>query len=49
MHPRVVSAVSAASSKGVKLTVTVANGNKVVCDDIVETGLVFMVQGDKLR
>ena len=49
VHPRVVSAMSVATSKGVKLTVTVANGNQVVCDDVVETGLVFTAQGDTSR
>ena len=49
MHPRVVSAASVATSKGVKLTVMVANGNQVVCDDVVETGLVFTAQGDTSR
>ena len=48
MHPHVVSWMSAAMSKGAKLTVTIENGSKVVCDDIVKTGLVFTVQGDKM-
>ena len=47
VHPCVVSLISVATSKGAKLSITVANGSKVVCDDVVKSGLVFMVQGYK--
>ena len=47
MHPHVVSLTSVAMSKGAKLIVKVANGSQVVCNNAVETGLVFTAQGDK--
>ena len=32
-------------SKGAKLTLTIANGSTLLSDDMLETGLVFTVQG----
>ena len=49
VHPRVVEKTSAATSKGQKLTVTVANGSTSLSDDVLEVGLVFTVQGDSSR
>ena len=49
VHPRVVKKTSAATSKGQKLTVTIANGSTVMSDDVLEVGLVFIAQGDSLR
>ena len=33
-------------SKGARLTVTVANGNQVVCDDVIGVGLTFSSGGE---
>ena len=49
VHPRVVEQTSAATSKGQKLTVTVANGSTSISDDVLEVGLVFTAQGDSSR
>ena len=49
VHPRVVEKTSAATSKGQKLTVTVANGSTSLSDDVLEVGLVFTAQGDSSR
>ena len=46
VHPHVVEKTSAATSKGQKLTVTVANGSTSLSDDVLEVGLVFTAQGD---
>ena len=45
VHPSVVSSTSATTSKGVLLTVTVANGKQIVCNDVTEVDLVFSAQG----
>ena len=47
VHPRVVEKTSAATSKGQKLTVTIANGSTSISDDVLEVGLVFTAQGDR--
>ena len=47
VHPYMVSLTSAVKSKNAKLTLMVANSSKAVFDNVVETGLVFMVQGEK--
>ena len=49
LRPCVVSLVFAATSKGANFTIIVVNGNKTVCDNDVKTGLVFMVQGNKMQ
>ena len=49
VHPCVVEKMSAAMSKGQKLTVTVANGSTSLSDDVLEVGLVFTAQGDSSR
>ena len=49
VHPRVVEKTSAATSKGQKLTVTIANGSTLLSDDVLEVGLVFTAQGDSSR
>ena len=48
VYPHVVSSTSAAMSKVAKLTITVAIGSKVVGDNVVENGLVFTIQGNKI-
>ena len=49
VHPCVVSTTSVATSKSTKLTIILVNGNKVVCDNLVKTGLVFVVQDNKMH
>ena len=46
LHPHVVEQTSAATSKGQKLTVTIANGSTSISDDVLKVGLVFTAQGD---
>ena len=46
VHPHVVQKMSAATSKGAKLTITIANGSTSISDDVFEVGLFFTVQGD---
>ena len=46
VHPCVVQQMSAATSKGAKLTVAIANGSTSVSDDVLEVGLVLTAQGD---
>ena len=36
-------------SKGQKLTVTIENGTTSISDDVLEFGLVFIVQGNNSR
>ena len=45
MHPRVVELLDVEPSQGAALTVTVANGNQMLCCDVVELDLTFMVEG----
>ena len=49
VHPHVVEKMSAATSKGQKLTVTIANGSTLLSDDVLEVGLVFTAQSDSSR
>ena len=44
VHPCVECSTSVAISKGAEFTIMVANGNQVVCDVVIETGLVFMAR-----
>ena len=39
VHPRMTLALQATTLKGAMPTITVANGTKVVCDDIIGVGL----------
>ena len=48
VHPCVVEKMSVATSKGQKLTVTIANCSTSISDDVLEVGLVFTAQGDSL-
>ena len=32
--------------KGARLTVTVTNGSKVMCDDVIGFGLIFLLRGE---
>ena len=48
VHTHVVEQMSSATSKGAKLTVTIANGSTLISDDMLEVGLVFTAQGDSL-
>ena len=41
VHTHVVEKMSLATSKGAKLTVTIANGSTLISDDMLEVGLVF--------
>ena len=49
VHPHVVEQTSVATSKGQKLTVTIANGSTSISDDMLEVGLVLTAQGDSYR
>ena len=45
VHPRVVQTTEAQPSEGAVLTVTVANGTKVLCKDVRECSLTFTAEG----
>ena len=45
LHPRVVKPMGVKPLQGAVLTVTMANGNQVLCCDIVELDLTFLVEG----
>ena len=45
VHPRIVQTTEAQPSEGAVLTVTVANGTKVLCNDVHTLDLTFMVEG----
>ena len=45
VHPRVVQTTEAQPSEGAVLTVTVANGSKVLCQDVPEFELTFTAEG----
>ena len=45
VHPRVVKLMDVEPSQGAALTVTMANGNQVLCHDVVELDLTFSVNG----
>ena len=45
VHPRIVQATEAQPSEGAVLTVTVANGSKVLCNDVHLLELTFTAEG----
>ena len=45
VHPRIVHTTEAQPSEGAVLTVTVANGTKVLCNDVRTLKLTFTVVG----
>ena len=45
VHPRVVKSMGVEPLQGVMLTLTVANGNQVLCCDVVELDLTFSAEG----
>ena len=45
VHPRIVQSMEAQPSEGDVLTVTVANGSKVFCNDVRLLDLTFLVEG----
>ena len=45
VHPRVVKLMGVEPLQGAALTVSVANGNQVLCGDVVELDLTFLVEG----
>ena len=45
VHPRIVQTVEVQPSEGAVLTVTVANGTKVLCNDVRALNLTFTVEG----
>ena len=45
VHPRIVQTTEAQPSEGAVLTVTVANGTKVFCNDVHMFNLTFMAEG----
>ena len=47
VHLRVVLMMYSILLKGAKLFVTVANGNQIVCDDIIVVGLTFLLGGEQ--
>ena len=48
VHPRIVQRTEAQPSEGAVLTVTVANGSKLLCNDVRSLDLTFMVEdGDR--
>ena len=47
VHPCIVQTMEAQPSEGAVLTVTVANGSKVLCKDVCTLDLMFMVKGEK--
>ena len=45
VHPRIVQMTEAQPSEGAVLTVTVANGSKVLCNDLRTLNLTFTAEG----
>ena len=45
VHPRIVQSMEAQPSDGAVLTVTVANGTKVLCKDVHMLDLAFRAEG----
>ena len=45
VQPRIVQMTKAQPSEGAVLTVTVANGSKLLCNDVRSLNLTFMVEG----
>ena len=46
VHPHIVQSMEVQPSEGVVLTVTVANGSKVLCKDVHMLALMFSVEGE---
>ena len=44
VHPRVVKSMGVEPLQGAELTVTMANGNQVLCRDVVELDLTFLMK-----
>ena len=45
VHPRIVQTTEVQPSEGAVLTVTVANGSKVLCNDVCALNLMFTAEG----
>ena len=45
VHPRIIQTMEAQPSEGAVLAVTVANGSKVLCNDVHLLDLTFMAEG----
>ena len=45
MHPRVLKSMGVEPSQGTALAVTVANGNQMLCHNVLELDLTFSVEG----
>ena len=45
VHPRIVQTTEEQPSEGTVLTVTVANGSKVLCNDVRTMNLTFTAEG----
>ena len=45
VHPRIVQTTEAQPSEGAVLTVTVANGSKLLCNDVCSLDLMFTAKG----
>ena len=45
VHPRIVQTMEAQLSEGAVLTVTVANGSKLLCNDVRLLELMFKAEG----
>ena len=45
IHPRIVQTTEVQPSEGAVLTVTVANGSKLLCNDVHLLDLTFMAEG----
>ena len=45
VHPRIVQMMEAQPSEGAMLTVTVANGSKLLCNDVRSLDLMFTAEG----
>ena len=46
VHPRIVQSTEVQPSKGAVLTLTVANGNKLLCQDVRTLVLMLMAKGE---
>ena len=49
VHPRIVQTTEAQPSEGAVLTVTVANGSKLLCNDVRLLDLTFTAEGGDWR
>ena len=49
VHPRIVQTMEAQLSEGAVLTVTVANGSKLLCNDVHSLDLTFTAEGGDLQ